>query len=247
MPSSVLILGATSAIAIAVAREYAGRSAVLCLVGRNHARLEEVAGDLRARGAEKVAVLEADLVDTSRHDGLLAEAYESIGEIPQVVLVAYGTLGDQKAGEASFEVARRELETNFLSTTSLLTRIANHFETRSSGVIAVIASVAGDRGRKSNYIYGAAKGGLAIFLQGLRNRLASAGVAVVTLKPGFVDTPMTASFKKGALWASPEQVGARIVRAIDRKSDVVYCPWFWRFIMLIICSIPEQVFKKLSL
>ena len=142
----------------------------------------------------------------------------------------------------------REIETNALSLISLATLAANRFEAEKRGVIAAIASVAGDRGRASNYVYGAAKGMVAIFLSGLRNRLARSGVAVVTIKPAFVDTPMTASFeKKGLLWAKPDAVAAGIVRAIDRRADVVYLPGFWRLIMLVIRHIPEAAFKRLSL
>jgi hypothetical protein len=128
-----------------------------------------------------------------------------------------------------------------------ITAAANYFENKKSGTIVVIGSVAGDRGRQSNYIYGTAKSMLSTFLQGLRNRLHPHGVQVITVKPGFVDTPMTASFKKGALWASADSIAAGIEKAIAKKSDVVYLPGFWRFIMLIICHIPEGIFKKLKL
>jgi len=129
----------------------------------------------------------------------------------------------------------------------LLTLLANRFEAQRHGTLAVIGSVAGDRGRQSNYVYGTAKGALAIFLQGLRNRLHPAGVRVLTVKPGFVDTPMTASFKKGPLWAAPEAVAAAIVAAVERGRDVIYTPWFWWGIMTLIKLVPERVFKKLKL
>jgi short-subunit dehydrogenase len=134
-----------------------------------------------------------------------------------------------------------------LSPIACLTWLANYFETRGKGNITVITSVAGDRGRQSNYIYGAAKGGLSIFLQGLRNRLAPKGVSVTTIKPGFIDTPMTAHIKKGPLFASPETVGKRIHQAMLKGESVVYTPFFWRFIMLIIQHIPEFIFKKMKL
>jgi short-subunit dehydrogenase len=139
------------------------------------------------------------------------------------------------------------LQTNGTSVIALLTLLANRFEAQGHGTLAVIGSVAGDRGRQSNYVYGTAKGMLAIFLQGLRNRLHRRGVNVLTIKPGFVDTPMTAGFEKGPLWASPEQVASRIIVAIDKGWDVVYAPAFWRLIMLVITTIPERVFKRLSL
>jgi short-subunit dehydrogenase len=130
---------------------------------------------------------------------------------------------------------------------ALATVLANRFEAQRSGSIAVISSVAGDRGRQSNYVYGAAKGAVTLLLQGLRNRLSKSGVQVLTIKPGFVDTPMTAEFKKGALWAKPDDIAHGIVSAIDRRRDVVYLPGFWRLIMLIIRHIPEPIFKRMSL
>jgi decaprenylphospho-beta-D-erythro-pentofuranosid-2-ulose 2-reductase len=155
-------------------------------------------------------------------------------------LIAHGTLPDQGACQASFDTARREFEVNALSVLSLLTLAANRFEQQRSGTIAVISSVAGERGRQSNYLYGAAKGAVSLFLQGLRNRLSKSGVQVVTILPGFVDTPMTADFPKGPLWAQPDAVARDIVRAIEGGRDVLYTPWFWRWIMLIIRTIPER-------
>jgi len=156
-------------------------------------------------------------------------------------------LPDQRECERSVAKTLEAFQTNAISTIALLTEIANRFEARGRGVIAVISSVAGDRGRQSNYVYGAAKGAVNIFTQGLRNRLAKKGVAVVTIKPGFVDTPMTAHLPKNALFASPEYVGARIFKAIERREDVVYVPWFWFFIMTLIRHVPERIFKRLNL
>ena len=144
--------------------------------------------------------------------------------------------------QAGFEFA-----VNALSTISLLTYLANYFEENGQGTIAVISSVAGDRGRQSNYIYGSAKGAVTIFLQGLRNRMHKSGVHVITVKPGFVDTPMTAAFDKGFIWADPDQIAARIISAIKNKYDEVYAPWYWRVIMQVIRAIPERVFKRLNL
>jgi short-subunit dehydrogenase len=156
-------------------------------------------------------------------------------------------LGDQKACEQDFSLAEKEIRTNFLSCVSLLTLISNEMEKEKAGTIAVISSVAGDRGRQSNYIYGSAKGALNLFLQGLRNRMYPLGVRVLTIKPGFVDTPMTAAFKKNILFAKPDQIARGIVKAIDRKKDVVYLPFFWWGIMAIIKAIPEWIFKRLKL
>ena len=144
-------------------------------------------------------------------------------------------------------MATKEFDTNFISVVSLLTQLANHFSAKKSGTIAVISSVAGDRGRQSNYIYGAAKGALSVLLQGLRNRLYSDNVHVLTIKPGFVDTPMTSEIKKNFLFVKPEYVAAAIKSAVEKKKDVIYVPWFWRYIMLIIKLIPEFIFKRLSL
>lgn len=242
---NIVIFGAASAIAQATARLLAQEKPTFILLDRDEAKLKIVADDLKVRGAESVHVIPADLTQTEKH----AEIWQHIKSMgqPDTVLIAYGTLGDQKAGEKDFAIAQKELQTNFMSVASLLTLIANDFEQQKSGTIIAISSVAGDRGRKSNYIYGSAKGALTIFLAGLRNRLADKNVKVITVKPGFVDTPMTASFKKGLLWAQPETIARGIVQAIKKQPSIVYLPWFWRYIMLIIRSIPETIFKKMSL
>lgn len=242
----VMIIGATSAIAEATARLYAGQGAALYLVARNADKLEAVAADLKARGAAEVHTEAMDANAFERHQAIVEAADSALGGL-DIALIAHGTLPDQKACEASFELTQAELDTNLMSSVSLLTHLANLLEARGEGTIAVITSVAGDRGRQSNYVYGTAKGALSIFLQGLRNRLFKAGVQVLTIKPGFVDTPMTAEFKKGALWAKPEQIAAGIVRAIEKGRGVVYLPIFWWGIMLIIRNVPEVVFKRLSL
>lgn len=242
----VLILGATSAIARATARIYAERGDRLFLVARDAARLETTAQDLRVHGAERVDCAVADLDDLTGHEVLLSAAATALEGL-EVVLIAYGTLPDQKELEGSYEATEKELRTNFLSVVSLLTVLANRLEAQKAGTIAVISSVAGDRGRSSNYIYGTAKGAVSLFLQGLRGRLHPSGVRVVTIKPGFVNTPMTAGVKKNALFASPEGVAKGIVSAIDRGREVVYLPSFWRGIMFVIRAIPEPLFKRLKL
>jgi len=242
----VLILGATSAIAERTARLFAQRGDQLYLVARNAQRLKTITDDLRVRGACDCDYRVANLADNSEHAELLREATAQLGGL-DVVLIAYGTLGDQKAGEQDFAMAMQELQTNCLSVLSLLSLLANQMEQQGHGCLAVLSSVAGDRGRQSNYIYGTAKGGLSIFLQGLRNRLGKTGIQVLTIKPGFVDSPMTREFDKGLLWAKPEKIAAGIVKAIDKKRDVIYLPFFWRYIMLIIKLIPEKLFKRLSL
>ena len=242
----VLIIGASSAIAEATARRWAARGAALFLVGRKAERLEQIAADLRVRGAASVACQAQDACARDAHETMLCAAEQAMGGL-DVALIAHGSLPDQKACEASVELTLQEIDTNALSVIALLTRLATRFEAQGHGSLAVISSVAGDRGRQSNYVYGAAKGMLTLFLQGLRNRLAKKGVHVLTVKPGFVDTPMTASFKKGALWASPDAIAQGIVSAIDKKRDVVYLPGFWWLIMTLIRHIPERIFKKLSL
>ncbi|MDY6979488.1 MAG: SDR family oxidoreductase [Pseudomonadota bacterium] len=242
----ILILGATSAIAEQTARLYADRGAQLMLVARDEGKLRRLADDLNIRGAEQVKWQAHDLNDSAGHENLLNESVTQLGGL-DLVLIAYGTLGEQAAGEQDYQAALAELQTNCLSVLSWLTLLANYFEAQQSGTIAVISSVAGDRGRQSNYIYGTAKGALSLFLQGLRNRLHKAGVKVLTIKPGFVDTPMTREFKKGLLWVRPQVIAAGIVKAVDRRKDVVYLPFFWRYIMLIIKLIPEFIFKRLSL
>ncbi len=245
-PLNILILGSTSAIAQAVVRLYAARGANLYLVARNSEKLAAVAADARVRGAAEVYVQALDLDALERHDALLADVAAKLPHL-DAVLMAHGVLGEQADAERDFAVAERILHTNFLSPASLLTRIANDFERAGGGTIAVISSVAGDRGRKSNYVYGTSKGALTTFLSGLRARLDRQGVHVLTIEPGFVSTPMTAHIEQGPLFAAPQKIASGIVAAIDRKKDVVYLPWFWRPIMFIIRAVPERIFKKLNL
>ena len=242
----VLIIGASSAIAEAAARLWAVQGASLFLVARKADRLQAIAADLSVRGAAKVGTQIMDATDVAAHAAMFDAALAELGGI-DIALIAHGTLPDQKACEASVEVALKEIDNNGLSVIALATCLANLMEAQGSGCIAVISSVAGDRGRQSNYVYGAAKGMVTRFLQGLRNRLAKKGVQVLTIKPGFVDTPMTAAFKKGALWAQPDDVARGILAAIENGKNEVYLPGFWWLIMAIIRHIPEPIFKKLSL
>jgi len=242
----ILIIGATSAIAEQTARKFAEAGAKLFLVARNPDKLGPVAADLRLRGASEVKECVVDLLDFDQHPRVVQEAWESWDGI-DAVLIAHGTLDDQEACQGSFDEAKKALDSNFLSAASLCTEIANRMEAQKSGTLAVISSVAGDRGRQSNYVYGAAKAGLDSFLSGLRNRLFQSGVHVVTIKPGFVDTPMTAEIEKGPLFASAEKVGGGIYKAMQKKRNVVYLPWFWWGIMTIIRNVPETIFKRLKL
>jgi short-subunit dehydrogenase len=228
------------------ARLYAAAGARLFLTGRNAARLDAVAADLRVRGAATVELAVLDVTDRRRCEEVVDSAWAAFDGL-DVALIAHGVLPDQARAQASVAETLATLDVNFTSTVGLLTALANRFEAQRGGCIAVITSVAGDRGRQSNYVYGAAKGGVDRFLEGLRNRLFHAGVAVVTLKPGFVDTPMTAGLRQGPLFASARRAGRAIHGAIERRRDVAYVPWFWRPIMAVVRNIPERVFKRLRL
>ena len=241
----ILIVGATSAIATEVARAFAEGGASLILTGRKPERLAALADDLGVRGAAEVQTAVLDVLATERHPAVVERAFAP-GRL-DVAVIAHGTLPDQTRCQESAAETVRALEVNFTATAALLTLLANRFETQRGGVIAVITSVAGDRGRQSNYVYGAAKGGLAVFLQGLRNRLHHRGVSVVTLKPGLVDTPMTAAVPKNPLFSTARRAGRAIHRAIEGRRDVAYIPWFWRPIMALVTSLPESVFKRLRL
>jgi len=243
--STVLILGATSAIASALAREFAAHKFDLVLGGRDLEELGALASDLSLRYGARAEVFPFDALDTQTHASALRSFLSGAGKALEGVVVCMGYLGDQAKGQGDWEEARRILETNFTGCVSALNILANHFEARRAGFICAISSVAGDRGRQSNYLYGSAKAGLSAFLQGLRNRLFPAHVKVITVKPGFVDTRMTYGRPGLLLVAPPEKVAKGIFHAIAKGKDVVYLPWFWRLIMLIVRSIPEAIFKRL--
>ena len=242
----VLVIGATSAIAQATIRLLAGKGVALFLVARDREKLAAVSEDLKARGVSNLDTAILDVLEFEQHETLVETAWSTLNGF-DCVLMAHGSLPDQKGCELSSAQTRTQLDVNATATISLLTIVATYLEAQQTGCIVVISSVAGDRGRQSNYVYGAAKGALSIFLQGLRNRLHGAGVRVVTIKPGFVDTPMTQGFKKGPLWATAERVAGDIVAAIEGRREVVYSPWFWRWIMLLIKWVPETIFKRLGL
>ncbi|MBV9691025.1 MAG: SDR family oxidoreductase [Ktedonobacteraceae bacterium] len=242
----VIIIGATSAIAHETAKCFAKHSAELFLVGRDDAKVTVVANDLKVRGAKRVATFVLDLSELDRHQQMFDSAVATLHSI-DMLLIAYGTLGNQRLCEQSVAETLQQFTNNCTSVISLLTISANYFEQQRHGCIAVISSAAGDRGRQSNYIYGTSKAAVSTFLQGLRNRLYKAGVSVVTIKPGFVDTPMTVHLKKGPLFASARSVGEGVYHAMKQGSDIVYLPWFWRPIMIVVRSLPESIFKRLSL
>ena len=244
----VVILGALSAIAIATARIYASEGAALVLAARNSERLKGLADDLRARGAVQVETAALDL-ETASSDAAahLARWAQQLGGLDHV-LVIYGYLGAQdKASNDAGELARI-LSSNFTSAVAWCEAAAGMMRAQKRGSIVAVSSVAGDRGRQSNYAYGAAKGGLALYMQGLAHSLAAVGARAVAVKPGFVDTPMTDGLKKGGpLWAKPEAIGEAIRRAADRGGPIQYAPGLWRLIMLVIRTVPAFVFHKTKL
>nr|WP_313015651.1 SDR family oxidoreductase [Brucella intermedia] len=240
----ILIIGATSAIAEATARRFAQRSSAFFLVARDAQRLQAVAADLQTRGAASAHVHPMDVNDLGAHAHMIEAACHGMGGI-DIALIAHGTLPDQGACDASIELALREFATNGTSTIALSSRVADTLH--KNGTLAVISSVAGDRGRASNYLYGSAKAAVSTYLSGLGQRLQKVGVNVLIIKPGFVDTPMTTAFPKGILWAKPDQVAKGIVSAIDHRKSVAYLPRFWWGIMQIIRNIPEAVFRRINL
>lgn len=244
--NNILIVGATSAIAQSTARLYAAKGAKFFLVARNEKKLKAVTDDLTTRGASNIENFVLDINDLERQKLGIGKALSFLGSI-DLLLVAHGTLPDQERCDSDTIYLLEEFHTNATSTMSFLQQISTQFERQKHGSIAVITSVAGDRGRQSNYLYGAAKATISTYLSGLRNRLSKSDVHVLDIKPGFVDTPMTSEIKKGALWAQPDDIAQGIVKALTKGKDVVYLPFFWRYIMLIIRNIPEFIFKKLSL
>lgn len=246
LPNRVLALGATSAIAEATLRLLAERGASFFLVGRSAAKLAAVRDDLVTRGAQGAATCVMDLDNTDAHPAMLQQAIASLGGI-DMALIAHGVLGDQAEAQRDFHAAHHVLHTNFVSAVSLVNGLANYFEAERQGVLAVISSVAGDRGRKSNYIYGASKAGLDTVLQGVRHRLHGIGVQVLTIKPGFVATPMTAHLAPSPLFAAPAQVARDIISAIQRRKSVLYTPRFWAPVMFAVRSAPARLFHRTNL
>lgn len=243
----ILIIGATSAIATACARIWAEEGAHLFLVGRNEEKLENVAADLEARGATISGMHQIDLAEVHKHSAMLDAFIQSCSQL-DIAFIAHGTLPDQAVCEGEVTTALAEFHTNATSTIALLTLLANQVEKQHYGTLAVVSSVAGDRGRASNYLYGAAKSAVTTFSSGLRARLTKVGGHVITIKPGFVDTPMTKGLPlPQKLVASPDEVAKQITAAIHRKANTLYTPRFWSAIMLVIKLIPEAIFKKLKI
>lgn len=244
----VVILGALSAMAEATARLCAARGDALTLVARNADRLERLKEDLLIRGAASCTTFPMDLAEVDDTGAAFARLVG--GDVPvHAVFLFYGTLGDAQNEATDLEAARKSIRTNFSSAAEWCLAAAARLEAQRSGALIVAGSVAGDRGRQSNYVYGASKSGLGTLVQGLAHRLAPSGARAHVVKLGFVDTPMTAHIaKKGLLWAQPDDVARHMVRIADRGAGpVVYLPWFWRWIMLIIRNVPASVFHRTRL
>jgi decaprenylphospho-beta-D-erythro-pentofuranosid-2-ulose 2-reductase len=246
MTRRVLILGATSGIARETSRCFAAEGAKLFLVARDSQKLAAVAADLKVRGAQAVETHEADLAVYSDHAAIISRA-ASAWQGLDAALIAHGTLPDQTLLENDLAALREAVDTNYFSTVSLSMQLAAVFEKQRSGVLAVIGSVAGDRGRRSNYVYGSAKAAVATFVAGLRLRLLAAGVQVVLIKPGWVSTPMTAHLPQNFLYISAEKAGRGVHKAMISNTRVVYLPWYWKWIMAVIRMLPEPIFAKLNL
>lgn len=244
--NNIMIIGASSAIAVAVARQFAVRGCKLFLAARNAEQLEIQASDLTIRGAESVTTASFEAIDFDSHAALLRDAAETLGKI-DLLFICHGSLPDQQACIDSYAATADAVTVNGTSVISLLTEARLLFSEQRSGCIAVVTSVAGDRGRQPNYVYGAAKALVSTYLQGMRAELHDSGVQVIDIRPGFVDTPMTAHLEKGPLFASPETVAGIIVKSIDKKRHTVYAPFYWRFILAIVRNIPDVLFKRLKI
>lgn len=246
MMKNVLIIGASSAIAEATARQFAKKGERIFLIARDMEKLSVIAKDLKIRGARKVECAILDVTDFERHSTILDFAFNNLGA-PDIVLIAHGSLPKQQDCMISASTTISEFNTNAVSTIALLTDISNRLEKQGHGIIVVITSVAGDRGRQSNYVYGAAKGAVSIFIQGLQHRFYRTPISIINIKPGLVDTPMTSSIEKTVLWVTPEIIAGYILRSLKKRKHVVYAPTFWRFIMLIIRLTPARFFHKTNL
>jgi short-subunit dehydrogenase len=246
MRGTVLILGATSAVARASAVLLARQGYSLILAGRDTDELQRLAADLRIREGARADWEQFDAEELASHQGFFARVLGRTSRLAGVLL-AFGTMGDHALAVREFAEAERIILGNFTSAVSILTLCANHLLANGGGFLIALTSVAGERGRQSNYLYGAAKGGLDLFLQGLRNRCYAGGVRVITIRPGFLDTVMTYGLPGLFLVASPEYAARKIVAALRRPGDIRYVPWFWRPIMLAIRLIPEFLFKRMRL
>ncbi len=243
MPN-VLILGAGSDIAVALARKFAAEGFGVQLAARNINRLFPLQSDLAIRYNAACSLHEFDAERPDTHPAFL----ESLPSFPDISISVFGYLGDQQKAESDWKECHRILQVNYVGAISILNHIAEKYGALGRGIIVGISSVAGERGRKSNYLYGSAKAGFTAYLSGLRNRLFAMNVHVLTVQPGFVYTKMTEHLKLPApLTATPDEVAAAIATAVRKRKNVIYVKWFWRWIMLVIRCIPEPIFKKMNL
>ena len=241
---TALVIGATSDIGRAIARKLADEGWTLQLAARDWERLEREAQDLRVRTGVTVTSHRCDVLKDEGGTLIL----NALDPLPDIVVCVVGLLGNQAKNQRNPATAERVIRTNYVGPALLMGTLAERFEQRGSGVIVGVSSVAGDRGRAANYIYGSAKAGVTTFLSGLRNRLAASGVHVVTVKPGFVRTRMTDGMNLPAgLTAEPKEVAAAVVKGIHRRRDVVYVPRVWRLVMLVLGAVPERFFKRISI
>jgi decaprenylphospho-beta-D-erythro-pentofuranosid-2-ulose 2-reductase len=244
MHKNVLILGATSDMAVAIARKFAMEGYRITLAARNVEKLKPIESDIQIRYNATVISVSFDALNFQSHE----QFYNGLESKPDIVVCVFGLLGDQIHAQSDWKSCIEIIGSNYTGAVSILNVIANDFEERKQGVIVGISSVAGERGRQSNYLYGSAKAGFTAYLSGLRNRLVASNVHVVTVKPGFVKTKMIENLKTpGPITATPVAVANKIYKAVLKKQDVVYVLPVWRWIMLIIKNIPEGIFKKLKL
>jgi short-subunit dehydrogenase len=244
---AVLILGGTSSIARAAAHQFARAGHPLLLAGRDTDDLARDAADVQLRHGVSARVLRFDAADFPSHAPFVASCIGDENAPLDGVVLCHGYMAEQDDAARDFALARRMIDVNYTSAVSVLNPLADYFERRKAGFVCAVSSVAGDRGRGSNYLYGSTKAALSTYLQGLRSRLSKSGVKVITVKPGFVDTALTFGRPGMFLVATPQRVGADVFRAVRKGRSVVYTPWFWRGIMGIIKSIPEPVFKRMKL
>lgn len=243
MPT-VLILGAASDMAIAIGKKFASKGFNIQLAARDVLRLDPLKSDILIRYNVSASLHEFDALDFDSH----ADFFNSLAVIPDVTVCVFGYLGENENARSDWKEAEKIIHSNYTGAVSILNTISSVYAGQKKGTIVGISSVAGERGRQSNYIYGSAKAGFSAYLSGLRNRMFREGVHVVTVQPGFVYTRMTENIKlPPLLTAKPIDVAEVVYNAVNKKKNIVYVKWFWRWIMLIIISIPEFIFKKLKL
>ena len=241
---TVLILGGNSDVGKSLSRDFSKLGSNIILTSRKEGQLNSLKSDLEIRYSINCDIEFFDVLDFNSHKSF----YTNLEKKPDIVISCIGYLGDQDKSEISFEESLKSIQTNFTGLVSILNKISINFESRKSGTIVGISSVAGDRARGSNYIYGSSKSAFTSYLSGLRNRLFKSGVQVITVKPGFIKSKMTNHLDlPKILTATPDEISRDIIRSINKGKNIIYTKWFWKWIMLIIKYIPEFIFKKLKL